>query len=193
MAGWRLYGEYNSIKSQAVEKAKSEVADFITKSASGMVRPEDFLSKDQALRDRVFGSFWAKIQSPEIVRIKVWDRDFTVIYSNLPDIIGRHFPDNHEAAEALEGKVELEYAQTKYGSKTEGFSERQFLDLDEIYVPIRDAKGEVAGAIEIYQASVNAEVARKFKSRALYVSALTPLAYLIAAAALRYVLKPRNQ
>src|SRR2546425_12241534 len=45
---------------------------------------------------------------PEVVRVKVWSRYATVLWSNEPRLIGQQFPDNDQLKKALAGKVSVE-------------------------------------------------------------------------------------
>src|SRR5262245_3057333 len=45
---------------------------------------------------------------PEVVRVKIWDRNSSVIWSDEPQLVGQRFPDNDELKEALEGEVAVE-------------------------------------------------------------------------------------
>ena len=45
---------------------------------------------------------------PEVVRVKIWDRNATVIWSDEAQLVGQRFPDNDELKEALEGQVAVE-------------------------------------------------------------------------------------
>jgi signal transduction histidine kinase/CheY-like chemotaxis protein len=87
---------------------------------------------------------------PEVVRVKVWDRTGTVIWSDEAQLVGQRFPDNEELREALAGKIAVEI---KRLDKAEQRYERAgFATLAEVYVPIF-AKGsrEVRGVIEVYK------------------------------------------
>ena len=87
---------------------------------------------------------------PEVVRIKAWDRNATVLWSDDDRLIGRSFPDNREVKQALAGRRDVELKsllelKQKYG-------EEQFARLAEIYVPVRaSSSGEVVGLVEVYK------------------------------------------
>ena len=50
---------------------------------------------------------------PEVTRIKVWDRNATVIWSDEPRLIGRRFPDNRDLQRALAGSVSVQIKNLK--------------------------------------------------------------------------------
>ncbi len=86
---------------------------------------------------------------PEVVRVKMWDRTATVVWSDKAELIGRRFPDNHELQEALAGEVSVEI---KSLAKREQASERaSHAVLAEVYVPVVDDRGSVVGVAEVYK------------------------------------------
>ncbi len=87
---------------------------------------------------------------PEVVRVKVWGPDATILWSDEAHLIGRRFPDNDELLRALAGELEVEI---KSPTKAEhGYERRELSTLAEVYVPIRaSAGGQVIGVIEVYK------------------------------------------
>jgi signal transduction histidine kinase len=88
---------------------------------------------------------------PEVVRVKIWDRNATVIWSDEAQLVGQRFPDNDELKEALEGEVAVEIQPLE---KAEQRYERPgFSTLAEVYVPIfTPGSRDVLGVIEVYKA-----------------------------------------
>jgi hypothetical protein len=172
--GLWLYVRHGEIKHAAFEKRKAETAAYIQKRAVVLLKVEDINEGDPALRQQSFQAFFDAVQSPDLVRMKIWNREYTVVWSELRELIGQRFLDNHGVKEALEGKVAFELVE----SKDEQVSERAFQALSETYVPFFDATGEVAGVIEVYQpvTALNAEMRSQFQS-----SATAALAFAVAA------------
>ena len=76
---------------------------------------------------------------PEVVRVKVWDRHATVLWSNEPRLIGQRFPDNDELNAAL-------------AARENAYERGSFSVLAEVYVPIfSKTTGQVIGVIEVYK------------------------------------------
>ncbi len=181
VTGLWLYVSYGNVRQAAIEKRKAETAAYLQKRAAALLKAEDFDAGDPALRQQAFQAFFDAVQSPDLVRMKIWNRDFTVVWSELRELIGQRFPDNHEVEEALEGKIEFELAE----SKDEQVSERAFEALSETYVPFFNAKGEVVGVFEVYQpiAPLNGEIWTRFQSSAMTALAFAALAFGILALA----------
>lgn len=88
------------------------------------------------------------IVSDRVGRVKIWNRNSALIYSDDRAEIGGIFPDNGELEEALEGKTVSEIEKP---SKTENENEARFGQLLEVYTPIRfEGSDEVVGAFEVY-------------------------------------------
>lgn len=84
-----------------------------------------------------------------IERIKVWDKEKVVIWSDSRELVGKRFPDNEDVAEAFAGKIVCEMSRL---AKTEHKFEQEYERLLELYIPIRfDPEGEIENVFEIYK------------------------------------------
>lgn len=122
-------------------------AKFISLQARQHLADDDFVAKNFVEKDKVFSQFFHEIDTDEIVRIKVWSLDRVVVYSDEKDIVGKTFRDNDELNEALNGKVISEISDLQ---KSESASEKNFVQLVEIYIPIKSDSGKIIGVIETY-------------------------------------------
>ncbi len=95
-------------------------------------------------------AFKSLLGVPEVIRIKIWDRDATVLWSDDDRLIGKRFPENPEVQEALAGRLAAELKTLP--KDEEEYRREQFTWLAEIYVPVRvQPSGEIIGAIEVYK------------------------------------------
>ena len=112
------------------------------------------LFTDPALRaepERYRASLGAFLNVPEVVKVKVWDRQGTVIWATDPRIIGKKFLDDPDLRAALAGNVSVQLKPLK---KAENAYEREeFVQLAEVYVPIfaEGAPGRIIGVLEVYK------------------------------------------
>ena len=111
-----------------------------------------FTDRDlQADHRRFRESLGSLLSLPEVVRVKVWNRQGAVIWSDDDRLIGRTFPGNRELREALGGAVSVQLKDLK---KAEHVHERErFEKLAEVYVPIfsgTDPNGAI-GVLEMYK------------------------------------------
>jgi signal transduction histidine kinase/CheY-like chemotaxis protein len=87
---------------------------------------------------------------PEVVRVKVWDRDATVVWSDESRLIGQRFADNDELQEALAGEVSVEIKTLQGREHT--YERPSYTTLAEVYVPIvSKTTGQVVGVVEVYK------------------------------------------
>lgn len=85
----------------------------------------------------------------ETVRVKLWDPNGTVVYSDAPGIIGQRFDLGDNVSEALDGFADVEIDDL---DAVENVSERRLGSLIEYYLPVV-VDGEIVGAFEIYEES----------------------------------------
>jgi diguanylate cyclase (GGDEF)-like protein len=84
----------------------------------------------------------------QVIRLKIWNRDARVVYSDDPELIGRLYPASEDLREALEGEVAAEVSGLE---EAEDASERGRGPLLEVYVPLRfSASDAPEGAFEVY-------------------------------------------
>jgi diguanylate cyclase (GGDEF)-like protein/PAS domain S-box-containing protein len=93
--------------------------------------------------------------SGTIMRIKVWSRDGTVVFSDLPALRGGTFEIEADLAEALEGNVEADISALVADENV--FEQGIASKLLEIYLPIGAKGEEPVGAYEIYQDATGLE------------------------------------
>lgn len=134
-----------SLSQHPLFKSKiDQTVNFVQTQGAGLPEGSFGLTGDEA--EAVFEEFFENIKSSDLFRIKVWNKDYTIIWSNTAEIIGDTHLENHEVKEALDGEVE---AEVKKG-KAENLSERAFDNFAEVYVPIKNSGGEVVGVVETY-------------------------------------------
>ena len=85
----------------------------------------------------------------DVIRIKLYDRQGRVVFSNMRHLIGAVERENAGWAAAMEGEVESEIIHRDTFNATDGIIEDR--DLLESYVPLLDPEGRnVLGVLEIY-------------------------------------------
>ncbi len=136
-----------------------------------MVMAGSLETPDAAHAALINGELAQLVSSHQILRIKIWSPNGTILYSDLPALVGQTFPVDDELAEALDGEVATEYSS---GDQPENVYERglatHFLS---IYLPI-EVGGHVAGAYEIYEdaAPIEAQIAATRQDVLLIVGAM---------------------
>lgn len=138
----------NLIKNTEVEHARTVIAGDIQKHARDLLESQSFVfGSEQASRER-FTYFFNVIRTSEIVRIKVWNTESRVIFSDEESIIGKSFPDDEELGESLKGNV---VAVIQKPTKPENVGEAGYAQLLEEYVPVYFGdNAQLAGVVEVY-------------------------------------------
>jgi signal transduction histidine kinase len=152
----RQVGEHEAIRdAQQVTRLAGEgiVAPSLTapmlRGDAAAVRELDRIVRTRVMRDG-------------IVRVKVWNPDGRIVYSDQPQLVGRRFPLDEDQRSALRsGAVEAEVSDL---SRSENRFERTRRTLLEVYLPIDGPDGPLL--FEVYQrfASVSASGQRLWQS-----------------------------
>lgn len=170
----------------------ADVARLVADMAiSPLLGPDDFTagSTDPARRDELDASLQQFI-GEEIVRIKIWNADGRIIYSDEHDTIGVTYPVSHELEDALGGEVSSEVSTL---DKSENTSEQEFERLLEVYVPLRSSRdGPVVGAFELYLPHAPIEEAIETDTRRILVMVGATLVLLYLALARVSILWTRS-
>ncbi len=132
-------------KEEQVSTIKSTIAEIVRNRAVYTLN-ESIFSSEGYSQDSWKNFFEANIKTRNIVRIKVWAMNSTIIYSDNPQIIGKQFPDNEEFQKAIRGEIEIKFSGV---TKPENIAEVGYKQLLEVYVPIT-FNGQPAGVIETY-------------------------------------------
>jgi diguanylate cyclase (GGDEF)-like protein len=132
--------------------------------------PERFASVDEALRTDLIGN--------EVARVKIWNRDGRVVYSDDRKLVGRRFPPSDELNEALDDRVASEVSGLE---NAENADDRKYGELLEVYVPLHfGTTGEPAGAFEVYLPYKPIAATISHDERTIYLLLLGGLALLYA-------------
>jgi signal transduction histidine kinase len=115
-----------------------------TKSLNKPLEGAELNRIDSFVRDRL-------LSDGRTVRVKIWNREGTILYSDEPSLIGRTYPGERGGfKEVMEGKVETEISDLH---EAENVEERPLADkLFQTYIPLRPHQSDEPIAIaEIYQ------------------------------------------
>jgi PAS domain S-box-containing protein len=84
-----------------------------------------------------------------VVRVKIWAKDGTLLYSDEPQLIGQKFEVEDDILEAFEGKVHTDVSDLS--SDENKFEQGKFDRLLELYLPLRTAGSQTPdGVFEVY-------------------------------------------
>ena len=84
-----------------------------------------------------------------VVKIKVYNLDTQIVYSNESDLIGQFDRDNEELPRVFDGQILSAYETEDAVWDIRG-EQRFDVDIVETYLPIRDRDNRVVGSFEIY-------------------------------------------
>lgn len=150
IAGFLSYQTSVFVKGMVIEQTKNLVVNFVQFHTKKYVTSaSDFSLASPERAEQVFNQVLGEVKTGDIMRIKVWGENATVVFSDDKTIIGKQFADNKEFQESMEeGKVEVEIKQPL---KAENIQEKGYRQLMEVYVPITlNGDSKPSGVVETY-------------------------------------------
>ncbi|MBF6614223.1 MAG: GAF domain-containing protein [Chloroflexi bacterium] len=159
LLGWGLT---DYLQRQAIEQEKNTVA-FLMPPVAGPFLTANILANGICARGltpeacsaskayKTFDSALGTLGGSGLVRVKLWNKDGMVIYSDDAKLVGRNFPITDELAAAFSGQVVGDISDL---TKTENVDERGyggFTELLEVYTPLQlPGQNGISGAYEGY-------------------------------------------
>jgi len=159
----------SSLEKTAVDRSKHETAKFVAAEVDRVFPGMDLSLPMTGPRYEDFQKGASHLKfDPSIKRIKVWNPESVVVWSDERQLVGKQFPNDKELLEALNGTISSKIASL---DKQENQTERQYRRLLELYIPIRsEHEGKVKAVVEIYRdlEALDAEIWRQ--KRILWIS-----------------------
>lgn len=145
--GWALAKQLErTTLNQAAREAAAQVDRLMSPLLEGLdlthpLTGEAYVEVERVVREAVL--------SPGIIRVKIWNAQGVIVYSDAADLVGRRFPIDHRLQKALNGEFAMEISDL---TAEEHVEERgEFARLMEIYVPIPSSDSRrVVGVYEVY-------------------------------------------
>ena len=145
-AALTIVGFATSIAARRVGEREA-IADVRTTTvlrAQGVVAPaldDGLITGDEAAIDRLDTVVRQFVLDDDLVRVKVWTADGTLVYSDEPRLIGSRYDlGENELAAMATGRIEAEVSDL---SEPENRFEREYDRLLEVYLPVRTPGGDV--------------------------------------------------
>lgn len=113
------------------------------------------LIPDEVLKNGALGDNYTRLElalanlgGSGLVRVKIWNREGLILYSDDKVLVGQKYEVTPELSETLEGLTTADISEL---SKAENVEERGFGELLEVYTPLRQGgKSDIVGAFEGY-------------------------------------------
>ena len=136
------------IQEQALANARQEAQVLAEVAIKPLLQPEDLHGLTPDRIHKLDDALRATTQSKQVALVKIWNPQFTVVYSTTPELIGHTYPSSDELEDALAGHVASDIDDLQ---KAENDRDRAYGKLLEVYVPLRfGTEAKPAGAFEIY-------------------------------------------
>jgi len=155
ITGAQVAVQWKLLRDDILERERVHGANAIRIEAYGVLERDDFIRwQTPGAQERFERFFRRAFLSPDVLRVKLYDAERRIVWSDEPQLVGRRFSDNTRLAAALQGTtlVHLERA-----TAAENLFERGFRETLELYVPLSASPGSapgtarVAGVVEVYK------------------------------------------
>src|SRR4051812_10226331 len=164
-----VVGLFFALRSIAIDESLQNTRDRVERDgrlveAAGLT--DGVVRGDRAALTRLDDLVQARVLTDSVIRVKLWAQDGTILYSDMPALIGQRYTLGDEEKEMFEtGGADAEISDL---AKPENRFERQEGKLLEAYTPIRTPDGRQV-MFETYQrfGSVSASAAGLLRSLAL--------------------------
>ena len=120
------------MKTNAIKRTENFYSSIITESASRQLVQTDFDLNNLDEKQKIFDDFFKQIKTDEMLRIKVWSSDGTIICSDDQSIVGKNYNDNLRFQHSIAGAITSEI---KNPIDPENISEMGYGQMMEIYIP----------------------------------------------------------
>jgi|APSaa5957512535_1039671.scaffolds.fasta_scaffold13899_4 signal transduction histidine kinase len=135
------------MKEDTIHRIENFYPSIIAESASRELGQTDFDLNNLDEKQKTFDDFFRQIKTDEMLRIKVWSSDGTIISSDDRSIIGNNYKDNLRFQNSIAGDTTSEI---KNPIDPENISEIGYGQMMEIYIPITLDSVSPIGVIELY-------------------------------------------
>jgi PAS domain S-box-containing protein len=159
----------SSLEKTVVDRSINEAALFVTAEVDRVFPGMDFSLPMTGPRYEDFQKEASHLKfDPSIKRIKVWNPDSVVVWSDERQLVGKQFPNDKELLEALNGTTSSEISSLV---KEENRTERQYHRVLELYIPIRfEHDGKVKAVVEIYRDLEDLDADTSRQKRILWIA-----------------------
>jgi PAS domain S-box-containing protein len=144
----------SAMKQNMLDRSNEVVANFLQYEIVNKLNLEELSSPKKGKDYLDLSSQIAGLNlGPDVSRIKIWNRDYTIVWSTDEDEIGETSPDHHELVEVYEGNLVSEIASGHHLNEKYAFANtNKAKTAMELYIPVRFGnQDEVQLVFEVYR------------------------------------------
>lgn len=142
----------SSMYQNMLNRSNENAASFLTYEIKNKLNLEDF---SEPKHGEALEELTSQVESlnlgPDVMNIKIWNRDFTVVWASNESEIGEKSPGHHELAEVYEGELISEISSGHHLEEKYAYA-GEASEVMELYIPVRFGAGdEVKLVFEVYR------------------------------------------
>ena len=137
-----------------LERESTATGQTVRADADATLGPDDFAAWQTPEAAARFERFARRaLLNPDVRRVKIYNADMRVVWSDEARLIGERFADNERVARALQGETIVHLAD---GGEPENVYERKVQDAVEVYVPLvlsgrTPGTARIGAVVELYK------------------------------------------
>jgi diguanylate cyclase (GGDEF)-like protein len=170
-----FYFLQGQMRSRAIDSARNSAMLVARSSVEPLVAQANLDAPLTPRLRRKLDASRRQLHAAGVARIKLWNLDGRIVYSDKRELIGRMFPPAADLREAAEGRTVSDVSDL---NEAENIADHRFGKLLEVYVPLRSATGSVTGVFEMYMPYAPVAVAIAHDVRTLALILLAGVAFL---------------
>jgi two-component system, NtrC family, sensor histidine kinase HydH len=142
------------LRHDLLERESVATGQAVRADADGTLRPEDFAAWQSPEATARFERFARRaLLNPDVRRVKIYNADMRVVWSDEARLIGERFADNERLARALQGETVVHLA---HGRQSENMYDVDLAEAVEVYVPLvlsgrTPGTARIAAVVEVYK------------------------------------------
>ena len=142
----------SSMHQNMLNRSNETAASFLIYEIKNKLQVEDLaIPKKGAGYKQLSNQIESLNLGPDVINVKLWNRDFTVVWASNEDEVGKQTPGHHELVEAYEGELISEIASGHHLQEKYAYASTA-QEVMELYIPVRFAPGdEVKLVLEVYR------------------------------------------
>lgn len=148
ITGVQVAVQWMLLRDDLMERERVHGANAIRIEAYASLEAGDFARwRTPDAQERFERFFRRALLNPEVLRVKIYDPERRIVWSDEQRLVGQRFADNPALTAALQGMTVVQLADVH---RAENVFERRFRDTLELYVPLAFAPGPAPGTARIH-------------------------------------------
>jgi PAS domain S-box-containing protein len=144
----------SAMKQNMLDRSNEVAANFLTYEIKNKLNIEELSTPKTGKEYEEFSKHISGFNlGPDVMRIKIWNRDFTIVWSSDEEEVGEESPGHHELVEVYEGRLISEISSGHHLNEKYAYANTNVAKtVMELYIPVRfGPQDDVQLVFEVYR------------------------------------------